>query len=202
MIKIFLTLLLFIVLPMSLDARRNGAGFFMGYGLGATHYDDRGAADNIGASNSDFSGASKLYMGYKYDHDFTLEGSITNYGYFKIKKDGETFEEFIPMSTAIYINYGHDFIHNQLRPFMILGAGLLWINGKKYAIYDEEVFFSLHYGFGLLYTPNFLYGWGIRYAYEADWSRYATTSEARALGAKNDYNNFLGTVYLGVQYKF
>ena len=202
MIKIFLTFMLFVVLPMSLDARRNGAGFFIGYGLGGTHYDDRGAADDIGASKSGFSGASKLYMGYKYDHDFTLEGSITNYGYFEVKKDGDTYETFIPMSTAIYLNYGHDFLHNQLRPFMILGAGVLWINGKKNSIYDSEVFFSAHYGFGLLYTPNFLYGWGLRYAYEGDWSRYRTTTEARELGSKNDYNNFLGTVYLGLQYKF
>ena len=202
MIKIFLTFLLFVVLPMSLDARRNGAGFFIGYGLGGTHYDDRGAAEDVDASSSNFSGASKFYMGYKYDHDFTLEGSFTNYGYFDIEKDDETFEEFIPMSGAVYLNYGHDFFHNQLRPFMIFGAGVLWINGKNNAIYDDEVFFSLHYGFGLLYTPNFFYGWGVRYAYEADWSRYSTTSRARDLGAKRDYNNFLGTVYLGLQYKF
>ena len=202
MIKLFLTLLLFVILPLSLDARRNGEGFFIGYGAGGTHYDDRSATDDIGASMGGFSGASKLFMGYKYDHDFTLEGSFTNYGYFKVEKDGEKMEEFIPMSGAVYLNFGHDFIHNQLRPFMILGAGVLWINGQKNSIYDDEVFFSLHYGLGILYTPNFFYGWGLRYAYEADFSRYGTTRDAQDIGASNTYNNFLGTVYLGLQYKF
>ena len=194
--------MLLIFLPLTLDARRNGAGFFLGYGAGGTYYDNRGATDDIGASMGGFSGASKFYTGYKYDHDVTLEGSITNYGYFKVEKEGEKIEEFIPMSTAVYLNYGHDFLHNQLRPFMIVGAGVLWINGKQNAIFADEVFFSLHYGFGLLYTPNFIYGWGIRYAYEADFSRYGTTDSARAMGANKDYNNFLGTLYLGVQYKF
>ncbi len=202
MIKIFLTLLMFVVLPLTLDARRNGEGFFLGYGMGATYYNDRGAVDDIGASSSDFSGSGKLYMGYKYDHQVTLEGSVTSYGVYDITKNGENIEKLVPWSSAVYLNYGHDFYHNQIRPFVILGAGLLWINGRENAIYDEEIFFSLHYGVGLLYTPNFLYGWGVRYAYEADWSRFATTQEARDAGANSDYDNFLGTVYLGLQYKF
>ena len=202
MIKIFLTLLFFILLPLTLDARRNGEGFFIGYGVGGTHYYDEGAVNDVGGSRSDFSGTGKFYMGYKYDHDVTLEGAFTNYGYFKVEKDGETFEEFIPMSGAVYINYGHDFLHNQLRPFIVLGGGLLWINDKKNAMYDEEVFFSLHYGFGMIFTPNLLYGWGLRYAYEADWSRYQTKSITGTKLKGGNYDNILGTVYIGLQYKF
>jgi len=200
MIRIFLTLLMFVVLPLTLDARRNGEGFFLGYGIGATYYNDSGAIGDVGGSRGSFSGSSKFYMGYKYDHDFTLEGSVTNYGYFEVKKDGSQLTEFIPMSTAIYINYGHDFYHNQLRPFIIAGAGLLWINDRSNAIYDEEVFFSLHYGFGLLYTPNWLYGWGVRGTYEGDWSRFQSQNVPGLNGS--GYDNFLGTVYIGLQYKF
>jgi len=202
MIKILLTLLMFVVLPLTLDARRNGAGFFVGYGMGGTYYDDRGAVGDMDADSSDFSGSGKFYMGYKYDHQVTLEGSVTSYGAYEITKDGSYYDKLVPWSGAVYLNYGHDFYHNQIRPFVILGAGLLWINDRDNVIYDEEVFFSLHYGFGLLYTPNFLYGWGLRYAYEADWSKFATTDEARAAGAGSAYNNFIGTVYLGLQYKF
>ncbi len=202
MIKIFLTLMLLVLLPLSLDARRNGEGFFIGYGFGATHYYDAGAVSDLGGSKGAFSGSGKLYMGYKYDHDVTLEGSITNYGYFEVKKDGELFETFVPMSGAVYLNYGHDFFHNQLRPFMILGGGLLWLNDRKNAMYDEEIFFSLHYGFGLLFTPNFLYGLGIRYAYEADWSRFQTQNIAGTSLNGGNYNNILGTTYIGIQYKF
>jgi len=202
MIRLFLTLTLFVLLPMTLDARRNGEGFFIGYGAGGTYYNDSGAIDDIDASSSAFSGANKFYMGYKYDHEITLEGSVTNYGFFQVDKGGETIEKFVPWSGAVYLNYGHDFYHNQIRPFMILGGGLLWINGRDNIIYSEEVFFSLHYGVGLLYTPNFLYGWGVRYAYEGDWSRYDTTDEAEDMGAHGSYNNFLGTVYIGLQYKF
>ena len=200
--NIFLTLLLLVVLPLTLDARRNGEGFFLGYGVGATHYNDSGAIADFGADKGDFSGASKLYMGYKYDHQVTLEGSFTNYGYFEATQNGQTIEEFIPMSVAVYINYGHDFYHNQIRPFVILGAGLLWINGRKNAIYDEEIFFSAHYGFGLLYTPNWFYGWGVRYAYEGDWSRFKSKNVEGTNLNGGGYDNFLGTVYLGLQYKF
>ena len=202
MIRIFLTLLMFVVLPLTLDARRNGEGFFIGYGAGGTHYKDSGAISDVGGSSSDFSGASKFYMGYKYDHDFTLEGAFTNYGYFEVTKDGSQLTEFIPMSGSVYLNYGHDFYHNQIRPFIVLGAGVLWINDRKDAIYDEEIFFSLHYGLGLLYTPNWLYGWGVRYAYEADWSRFKAKNVAGTNLTGSGYDNFLGTVYMGIQYKF
>ena len=202
MIKIFLTLMLLVLLPLTLDARRNGEGFFIGYGMGGTYYDDRGAVNDAGASSSDFSGSGKLYMGYKYNHELTLEGSVTSYGKYDITKDSEPYEKLIPWSAAVYVNYGHDFYHNQIRPFVILGGGLLWINGRENALYSDEVFFALHYGVGLLYTPNFLYGWGVRYAYEADWSKFGTTDQAKAAGADSAYNNFIGTVYIGLQYKF
>ena len=199
--NIFLTLLLLVVVPLTLDARRNGEGFFLGYGIGATHYNDSGAIKDFGGTKDNFSGSGKLYMGYKYDHQITLEGSFTNYGYFEANKGSDTYA-FAPMSGAVYLNYGHDFYHNQIRPFVILGAGLLWINDRSNAIYDEEIFFSAHYGFGLLYTPNWFYGWGVRYAYEGDWSRFDTKNVEGTNLNGGGYNNFLGTVYLGIQYKF
>ena len=202
MIKIFLTFLMLVLLPLTLDARRNGEGFFIGYGAGGTYYNDSHAISDIGGEKSDFSGSSKFYMGYKYDHDFTLEGSFMNYGYFEVTKDGSQLTEFIPMSGSVYLNYGHDFFHNQIRPFVVVGAGVLWINDKKNVIYDEEVFFSLHYGFGLLYTPNWLYGWGVRGAYEGDWSRFDTFNVDGTDLDGGGYDNFLGTVYIGLQYKF
>ena len=202
MIKIFLTFLMLVLLPLTLDARRNGEGFFLGYGMGATHYNDSGAINDYGAKKGNFSGSAKFYMGYKYDHDLTLEGGITNYGYFEATKDGEVVEEFVPMAASVYLNYGHDFYHNQIRPFIVIGAGLLWINGRRNTIYDEEVFFSAHYGFGLQYMPNWLYGWGLRGAYEGDWSRFKAYSVSGTNLDGGGYDNFLGSVYIGLQYKF
>lgn len=200
--NIFLTLILLVLLPLTLDARRNGEGFFIGIGSGGTYYNDSGLDSDIGTDMQDVSGAYKIYTGYKYNHEATLEGSVTGYGVYNIEKAGETIERLEPMSAAVYLNYGADFWHNQIRPFVIVGAGLLWLNPKENTLYDEKIFFSLHYGAGLLWTPRILEGLGFRAAYEADWSRYATTSEAKDIGAKGSYDTFIGTLYLGVQYKF
>lgn len=197
--RIFLTLTLLVLLPLTLDARRNGEGFFIGLGSGATYYRDSGLASDLGGEMSEVSGAYKLYMGYKYNHEATLEGSYTGYGEYDINVGGETIERLAPKSAAVCLNYGGDFWHNQIRPFAIVGAGLLWLDAKEGVIYDGELFFSLHYGAGLLWTPRELGGLGFRAAYEADWSRFKVQKN---LAASGSYNNFIGTLYLGIQYKF
>ncbi|MDA3945637.1 MAG: outer membrane beta-barrel protein [Helicobacteraceae bacterium] len=198
--RIFLTLIVLVLLPLTLDAKRNGEGFFIGVGSGGTYYNDGGLASDLGADMSDVSGAYKVYAGYKFNHEATLEGSFTGYGVYDIKKDGDTLERLAPKSTAVYLNYGSDFWHNQIRPFVIVGAGLLWLDPAQNTIYDEKIFFSLHYGAGLLWTPRLLNGLGFRAAYEADWSRFAFKSDL--VGASGGYDNFIGTLYLGVEYKF
>ncbi len=200
--RILLTLTLLVLLPLTLDARRNGEGFFIGLGAGATYYNDAGAASDIGGELSDVSGAYKLYTGYKFNHEATLEGSFTGYGIYDVTKNGETIETFTPMSTAVYLNYGSDLWHNQLRPFVIAGAGVLWLAADKGTVYDRDLFVSLHYGIGLLYTPRALGGLGFRAAYEGDWSKFDTTQEVNDLSGQGSYYNFIGTLYLGVQYKF
>ncbi len=202
--KILLILLMLLLLPLALDARRNGEGFFIGIGSGGTYYDDGGLVSDLNGNGGDYdmngiSGAYKLYAGYKFNHEATLEGALTGYGVYDIKNDGNTTEELAPKSASVYLNYGHDFWHNQIRPFVIIGAGLLWLDPKYNTVYDEEVFFSIHYGLGLLYSPRILDGLGFRIAYETDWSRYKAKSE---LGVGGGYDNFLGVLYLGVQYKF
>ena len=202
--KILPTLLLLILLPLALDARRNGEGFFIGIGSGGTYYNDGGLVSDLKKSGGDYdmrsvSGAYKLYGGYKFNHEATLEGAITSYGVYEVKNDGNTTEELAPVSAAVYLNYGYDFWHNQIRPFVVVGAGLLWLEPKYATLYDEEVFFSIHYGLGLLYSPRSLNGLGFRFAYETDWSRYKAKSE---LGVGGSYDNFLGALYLGIQYKF
>ncbi|MGB5964694.1 MAG: outer membrane beta-barrel protein [Sulfurimonadaceae bacterium] len=198
--RIFLTLTLLVLIPLTLDARRNGEGFFIGFGAGGTYYNDSGLDSDLGADMNDASGSYKLYTGYKFNHEATLEGSVTGYGVYDIEKDGSTLERLEPKSAAVYINYGSDFWHNQIRPFVIAGAGLLWLDPEKGTIYDEEVFFSLHYGAGLLWTPRLLGGLGFRAAYEGDWSRFEVRDDL--VGASGGYDNFIGTLYLGVEYKF
>ena len=201
--KIFLTLILLVLLPLTLDARRNGEGFFIGVGAGASYYNDGGLESDTGSNMSNVSGAYKVYMGYKYNHQATLEGSFTGYGVYDIT--GVMNDRLSPKSAAVYINYGSDFWHNQFSPFIIAGVGLLWLDSQADAFnsyYSEDIFFSLHYGTGILWTPRMLDGLGFRLAYEGDWSRFATTDAARLLGADSSYDNFLGTLYLGVQYKF
>ncbi len=200
--NIFLTLLLLVVLPLTLDARRNGEGLFIGVGGGATYYNDGGMASDIDADLTSVSGAYKLYGGYKYDHEFTLEGSFTGYGKYEVTKDGKTEDTLTPMSAAVYLNYGSDFVHNQIRPFAIIGAGVLWLSPANDTLYDSPIFFSLHYGAGLLWTPRQLDGLGFRVAYEGDWSEFDTTRYVKDMGGDGSYYNFIGTLYLGVQYKF
>ena len=198
--RIFITLMLLVLIPLTLDARRNGEGFYIGYGSGGSHYNDNHLSKNIDTDMSNISGAYKFYTGYKYDHVVSLEGSFTGYGIYDIT--GPLEDRLEPKSGAVYLNFGQDYWHNQIRPFGIIGAGLLWLDDEKGTIYDEEVFFSLHYGVGIEYNPRWLFGWGARWAYEADWSRYKVTQEARELGADSSYDNFIGTVYIGVHYKF
>lgn len=200
--RIFLTLTLLVLLPLTLDARRNGEGFFVGVGAGASYYNDGGLESATGSDMTNVSGAYKLYMGYKYNHEVTLEGSVTGYGIYDISNPSGLEERLAPKSAAVYINYGSDFWHAQFRPFIIAGLGLMWLDPQYNTYYDERIFFSLHYGAGMLWTPNVLDGLGFRLAYEGDWSRYATTEAARNLGADSSYDNFLGTLYLGVEYKF
>ena len=198
--NIVLIILLSIVLPLTLDARRNGQGFYIGLGSGGSYYKDDGLAKDIGADMSTVSGSYKLYTGYKYDHQFSLEGSFTGYGVYNIT-GGSADDRLDPKSGAVYLNYGQDFWHNQLRPFVIVGAGLLWLDAKNNAIYDEEIFFSLHYGLGMEYNPRWLFGWGARWAYEADWSRFKTRSDVAGADGSS-YDNFIGTLYIGLHYKF
>ena len=191
-----------VILPLTLDARRNGEGFFIGIGSGGSHYYDDGLTDDIGASKEEVSGTLKYYMGYKYDHEFTLEGSVTSYGAYDMKKDDKRLERLEPLAFSIALNYGADFVHNQVRPFIILGGGALWLHPIDSVLYSEELFFSLHYGTGLLITPRFLRGLGFRVAYEADWSRFKAKREVVEAGGKSAYDNLFGSLYLGVQYKF
>jgi len=202
--RTLLTLLLLLLLPLTLDARRNGEGFFIGIGSGVAYYDDGGMLSDLKSTGGSYdmesvSGAYKLYGGYKFNHQFTLEGAYTGYGIYEVESEGNVTERFEPKSVAVYLNYGEDFWHNQIRPFIIAGAGLLWLSAKEDVYYSESVFFSLHYGLGLLYTPRVLNGLGFRVAYEADWSKYDGKSEA---GLSRSYSNVLGALYLGLEYKF
>ncbi len=202
--RILLTCFMLILLPMSLDARRNGEGFFVGFGSGITYYDDGGLVSDLNGNGGNYdmnsvSGAYKLYLGYKFNHEATLEGSITGYGVYDIKNSGSTTERFTPKSTAVYLNYGYDFWQAQIRPFVIAGAGVLWLDPQENTLYDNSLFFSLHYGLGLLYTPHSFDGWGLRAAYEADWSRF---DAKRELSVGRSYDNNIGTLYLGIEHKF
>ena len=61
--RIFLTLTLLVLLPLTLDARRNGEGFFVGVGTGATYYNDSGLDSDIGADMNDARGSYTIYTG-------------------------------------------------------------------------------------------------------------------------------------------
>jgi hypothetical protein len=202
--RILLTFMMLVLLPMTLDAKRNGEGFFIGLGSGITYYDDGGLVSDLNGNGGNYdmnsvSGAYKLYLGYKFNHEATLEGSLTGYGVYDIKNSGSTTERLDPKSAAVCLNYGQDFWHNQIRPFVLAGVGLLWLDPQESTLYDNTLFFSLHYGLGLLYTPHSFDGWGLRAAYEADWSRFDAKSD---LGVGGNYNTIIGTLYLGVEYKF
>ena len=185
-----------VILPLTLDARRNGEGFFMGLGSGGSHYYDDGLTKDFDATKEEVSGTLKYYMGYKYDHEFTLEGSVTSYGAYETTKDHERIERLEPLAFSIALNYGTDLMHNQIRPFIVLGGGALWLNPVESNLYSEEIFFSLHYGVGLLITPRILRGLGFRVAYEADYSRF----DAKI--SNSGYDTIFSSLYLGIQYKF
>ncbi len=177
----------------------NSNGAYVGVGVGGSGYADDDftkkelAADNLDESDSGYT----VYGGYQFNNVVGVELGYTDYGKFTADND------YSQAATSFHVaaNVGYSFLDGQLRPFGTLGLGYVsldWQN-KPDIIEIDDGGGAFHYGLGVQYEPDFLAGFGLRLAYEAD--IYAI-QVVNPFGNDETYGQVLGLMYIGAQYKF
>jgi len=204
--KILTSVLVASALSTALFAGPNSSGAYVGLGYGTTAYNDGDylkeelKIDNLETKDSGY----KVYGGYQFNNVVGIEAAYTDYGKFTADND------FAMASTAFSVaaNLGYSFLDGQLRPFGTVGLSYISSDYSNYPTSLDQYTLvtppannhgAFHYGLGIQYEPDALIGFGFRLAYEAD--VYAITIQRTGASDKT-YAQGLGTVYLGVQYKF
>jgi len=178
----------------------NSSGAYVGVGVGSSVYaDDDFTKEVMLAGNlEDSDSGYTVYGGYQFNNVIGVELGYTDYG--KFTADGD----YSQSATSFHVaaNAGYSFLDGQLRPFGTLGLGYVsldWQNTPDYIASIDDAAGALHYGFGIQYEPDFLAGFGLRLAYEADIYAIQVT---RIFGDDDTYSQVLGLMYIGAQYKF
>jgi opacity protein-like surface antigen len=177
-------------------AGENSSGAYIGLGFGSTGYaDDKYVKDEENRADLDKTDKGyTLYGGYQFNNIIAVEGSYKDYGTFSAEQDYSQSATVISASA----NVGYSFLDGQLRPFALLGLGLVDLDIKNSTLVVDDTGVSVHYGMGVQYEPDALIGFGLRLAYEEDF--YAIKVEKPS--EDETYGQALGMLYLGVQYKF
>lgn len=189
-----------VLLSTAAVAGPNSSGAYVGLGFGNTviEDDDFVRQEVTTASFDDTDVGATLYGGYQFNNIVGVELSFSDYGKFKAQ-DGFAEE---PTSFSVSANVGYSFLDGQLRPFGVMGFGIVNMNYKNlpsYVLSSDDTGGSVHYGVGIQYEPDVLAGLGFRLAYEAD-SFAIEVSDI--FGNDTTYTQTLGMLYAGVQFKF
>ena len=165
--KKLLIVLMFLV--GSAQAKDEGA-FYLGGGYGFTYssvsvlneyylpndkVDARGRYKSIAMQDSSYN----FYAGYQFNNIVEVELSYKDYG----TLEKEYFTEN-PYSIDFSANLGYNFLNNQFRPFVIVGAGYMYSNSN--VLEDNFTVFNL--GFGGEYYPTSFKGVGFRLLAQSD----------------------------------
>ncbi|MEE8589402.1 MAG: porin family protein [Sulfurimonadaceae bacterium] len=186
------------LLSTAVIAGPNSSGAYVGAGFGTTGYEDDDFVKkellrfDLDKTDSGY----KIYGGYQFNNIVGVEAGYTDYGTFTATQD------YSQSSTSFSVgaNVGYSFLDGQLRPFGVVGLGYVTLDYENIpAVSIDDGAGAFHYGLGVQYEPDFLIGFGLRLAYEAD--LYAITV-TRLLAEDETYIQALGLLYLGVQYKF
>ena len=185
-------------------------GWYIGLGLGASAYSDGDmgkdfATEKFVVDDNTATGV-KLYAGYKFNSIVAVEATFIQYGTysFKNEKGSDTITtEIKPRTLNVVANLGYDFLNDQLRPFALVGLGVVNFNQSgNLDVYSKDNGAALVVGVGLEYTPTIFHGIGFRATLE-NTTTY-TILDFSDDPSKDDkaYANPLGLFTLGVNYKF
>ncbi|PSV22680.1 porin family protein [Photobacterium leiognathi subsp. mandapamensis] len=172
-------------------------GFYVGAGVGTTDFHDDFESElkndpTTHLSYDDDSKSYKIIAGYQFNRIVSLEAQYTKYGdvkYFFKKGSYSESGKAQHESFSIAANLGYTF-DNGLRPFATVGLGSISLKQNEFK--DDGGLIRL--GAGLEYQVKQVPGLGIRVAYEADFYTLET--------AVKDYDQTIGSWYLGTTYKF
>lgn len=185
-------------------------GWYMGLGLGATAYSD----DDMGKDfqtqkfvvDQKTSGGFKLYGGYKFNTIVGVEGSFVKYGTFNFKNESgpDTIStEIKPLSLNVAANLGYDFLDDQLRPFALVGLGVMnFKQSGNLEVYSKDYGAALIMGLGVEYTPKMFKGIGFRATLENDVAYTILSFSKDPTKEDQAYANSASLLSLGVNYKF
>ncbi|CAK4075460.1 porin family protein [Vibrio sp. 16] len=175
-------------------------GFYLGAGLGSTDFDDGGVFndDELPLSTDTKGSTVKLIAGYQINRVLGVEAQYTRYGETSVQIAEQKAADIKHRSFTISASLGHSF-DNGVRPFATLGIGSIEYTLKN-RIYPQESRdesgSTVRLGAGLEYTPYVVKGFTIRASYEAD---YFVLEDK---WANRDYDQSMGSWYLGTTYKF
>ncbi len=172
-------------------------GFYLGAGLGSTDFDDGGIFNEIDEPLSTETKGStvKLIAGYQINRVLGIEAQYTRYGETSIEISDQKAGGIEHRSFTLGANLGYSF-DNGLRPFATFGIGSIEYTLKNRFHSKDESGSTVRLGAGLEYTPYIVNGFTIRAGYEADYYVLEDT------WADRDYDQSIGSWYLGTTYKF
>ncbi|WP_264874425.1 porin family protein [Vibrio agarivorans] len=162
-------------------------GAYVGLGFGSTILEDDGAFRPFGSD--DTNNTYKLVAGYQFNKIVAVEAQYTNYG--DIDFVGNY--SLAPTSFSVAANLGYSF-NNGLRPYGIIGLGLLDLDPSGTEYLEDDSTVSIHYGLGLEYMPSYSDKFSVRVGYEGDLfivENYWT-----------DYTVSVGSFYVGAHWRF
>jgi len=185
-------------------------GWYAGLGFGATAYSDGDMGKDF--ENQKFvvdqstSAGFKLYGGYKFNSIVAVEGSFVQYGTFDFKDEKGTdtiTTEIKPRSLNVAANLGYDFLNDQLRPFALVGLGVMNFNQSgNLDVYSKDYGAALIMGVGVEYTPTLFKGIGFRATLENDVAYSILSFSKDPTKEDKAYPNTAALFSLGVNYKF
>ena len=156
--------------------------FYIGAGYGASH-DIKSTSDSGASISQSVSEKTKRgHVGVRVNPFLGFEGQYVKYG---VPKGNPA--DISSMSVAGTLGYSFD---SGLRPYVIGGVGISVADFKAKSV-ESEARRSLHYGFGIEYTPPMLKQLTIRLSSEKDRIYFDDVDNKRTS---------LGSTYLGVSY--
>lgn len=180
-------------------------GFYLGAGYGGTFGSSLAAISSgnyasvsgIYDSTYDFDSGYNFYAGYQFNRIVAVELSYKDFGHF----DGKVFTQN-PNTLNFDLNLGYQFLEDQLRPFVLIGLGLLDANFNTPSLSDDLGVYNT--GFGIEYYPKSFSGVGFRFLGESSLS-YEGVVAYDELTSRYIQAEVFRTYYMasiGISYKF
>lgn len=192
------------------DVQSSKTGWYMGVGIGSAIYSDGDMGKEFEYFKAEVDDTTsiggKIYGGYKFNTTVGVEASAIDYGAYRYKQTdsytGKIDTKVGPQSFNVAANLGYDFLDDQIRPFGLVGLGV--VNFGQYGspeVYSKDKGAALLLGVGIEYTPKESQGVGFRATIESD-TAYVIQSYTDSAKDDKTFAHTLSLFSLGVNYKF